>query len=81
MYARAVVADKDRVQQTNKQTLQRDVHGTGKPCNGSWRCSINLSFVRIISRYNNNAIPLISPSQKSAVTNKHRRVTERLLLD
>jgi hypothetical protein len=29
---------------------------------GSWRCSVNLSSMRTISRYNNNGIPLTSSS-------------------
>jgi hypothetical protein len=29
---------------------------------GSWHCLINLSFMRTISRYNNNEIPLTSSS-------------------
>jgi hypothetical protein len=39
---------------------------------GSWRCSVNLSFMRTISRYNNNEIPLTSSSQgEVANTNAH----------
>jgi hypothetical protein len=34
---------------------------------GSWHCLINLSFMRTISRYNNNEIPLTSSS--SSLTN------------
>jgi hypothetical protein len=32
----------------------------------SWRCSINLSFMRTISRYNNNEIHLTSSSGRAA---------------
>jgi hypothetical protein len=32
---------------------------------GSWHCLINLSFMRIISRYNNNEIPLTSSTSSS----------------
>jgi hypothetical protein len=31
---------------------------------GSWHCTINLSFMRTISRYNNNEIPLTSSNNR-----------------
>jgi hypothetical protein len=34
---------------------------------GSWHCLINLSFMRTISRYNNNEIPLTSSSESNYV--------------
>jgi hypothetical protein len=36
---------------------------------GSWHCLVNLSFMRTISRYNNNEIPLTSSSVSGLYSN------------
>jgi hypothetical protein len=42
---------------------------------GSWHCLINLSFMRTISRYNNNEIPLTSSSVYSIATEVSKKST------